>query len=309
MRHLVSSLPERGDYPFLACLLSLRKDKTFATSKWVGGGNLDGHVAFKASVLFPAAKKDLQVSMKVDLAAFDFPLSGSNFSGYREAPREVALTPFFLEGGKQRVLDWAQAKKEGCGDFCIRLVVVPISVSEVMVQVGAVPFTLDHLKQEYKEVYDEAFFPNTFLRVTKQKTQLPRDVAKVLGVQSTSLAKRVDLMMPDTKHFGFGAVPYISCLHFNPETEPIPMPDFSAVLEAVCDFYRAGSQPVAKSAAALPEALAVALLADKDDRNMVDPVVSPWPAFSTLEAGSRTGGGAGAARDPDAIGGMSHFRN
>ena len=158
VRHLVSSLPERGDYPFLACLLSLRKDKTFATSKWVGGGNLDGHVAFKASVLFPAAKKDLQLSMKVDLAAFDFPLSGSNFSGYREAPREVALTPFFLEGGKQRVLDWAQAKKEGCGDFCLRLVVVPISVSEVMVQVGAVPFTLDHLKQEYKEVYDEAFF-------------------------------------------------------------------------------------------------------------------------------------------------------
>ena len=87
------------------------------------------------------------------------------------------------------------------------------------------------------------------------------------------------------------------------------MPDFSTVLEAVCDFYRAGSQPVAKSAAALPEALAVALSADKDDRNMVDPVVSPWPAFSTLEAGSRTGAGAGGGRDLDANGGMSHFRN
>ena len=103
-------MPERGDHPFLACLLSLRQDRTIATSKWVGGGNLDEHVAFKASVLFLAAKKELQPSIKVDMAVFDFPLSGANFSGYREAPREVAVTPFFMEGGKQRVLDWAQAK-------------------------------------------------------------------------------------------------------------------------------------------------------------------------------------------------------
>ena len=142
----MSTLPERGDHPFVACLLSLRRDRTIGSSKWGGGGDLDGHVAVKASVLFPAAKKGLQLSLKVDLASFEFPLSGSNFSCYREAPREVAVTPFFMEGGKQRIMDWAQAKKEGCGDFCLRLVVVPISTAEVLVQVGAVPFTLDHLK-------------------------------------------------------------------------------------------------------------------------------------------------------------------
>ena len=312
----MSTLPERGDHPFVACLLSLRKDRSIATSKWVGGGDLDGHVAVKASVLFPAAKKGLQLSLKVDLASFDFPLSGSNFSCYREAPREVAVTPFFMEAGKQRVLDWAQAKKEGCGEFCLRLVVVPISTSEVLVQVGAVPFTLDHLKQEYKEVYEEAFFPNTMLRVTKKMTQLPGELARVLGFQSTSLAKKVELLMPDSKGFGFGALPFISCIHFNPATEPIPMPEFETLMEAVCDFFRAGSQPVAKTAAALPDALAVALMADKDERNMVDPMVSPWPAWTALEAARRAAGGDAdrlgpgvAGQGPDAPGGMSNFRN
>ena len=176
------------------------------------------------------------------------------------------------------------------------------------------PFTLDYLKQEYKEVYEEAFFPNTMLRVTKKMTQLPKDLARVLGFQSTSLAKKVELLMPDSKGFGFGAVPFISCIHFNPATDPIPLPEFDTLMEAVCDFFRAGSQPVAKTAAALPDALAVALLADKDERNMVDPVVSPWPAWTAMEAARRAAEAEGdgldpgvAEQEPDAPGGMSKF--
>ena len=59
---------------------------------------------------------------------------------------------------------------------------------------------------------------------------------------------------------------------------------------------------MARTAAALPDALAVALMADKDARNMVDPVVSPWPAWTTLEAASRAAGGDG--QGPGAPGGQ-----
>ena len=286
----------------MACLLSLRQDNTFASSRWVGGGNLDGHVAFKASVLFPAAKENLQLSLKVDLATFDFPLSGSNFSTYREAPKDMAVTAFVVQGGKQLIYDWATAKKEGCGEFSVRLVVYPVSTFEVLVQLGAVPFGLDHLKQNYGEVYQEPFFPNTFLRVTKTRTQLSQDMAKAVGQKSTSLAKRVDLLMPDSQGFGLGARPFISCLHFNPETDPIPMPSFELLREAVCDFFRAGAQAVARSAADLPAALGIALLADKDARNMVGPVDSPWPAYTVLAA---AGGGGAGQQEP--IEGMSPF--
>ena len=308
MRHLVGSIPGRGDVPFLACLLSLRQDNTFASSRWVGGGTLDGHVAFKASTLFPAVKDNLQLSMKIDLSSFDFPLSGSNLSMYREAPKDVAVTAFVVQGGKQVIFDWAAAKKEGCGDFCVRLTVYPISTSEVLVQLGAVPFGLDHLKQNYGEVYEEAYFPNTFLRVTKTRTQLPKGMARAAGQNSTSLAKRVELVLQDSQGFGLGVQPFISCLHFNPDTDPIPMPPFEAILEATCDFFRAGAQAVARNAAELPAALGIALLADKDARNLVGPVDSPWPAFTVLAAaaaGGAAGGGGGDVAGQQQHEGMS----
>ena len=78
------------------------------------------------------------------------------------------------------------------------------------------------------------------------------------------------------------------------------MPSFEVILEAVCDFFRAGAHCVPRNAANMPDALAVALLADKDARNMVAPVDSPWPAFSVL-----TGGVAAASGQLDE--GMSPF--
>ena len=48
--------------------------------------------------------------------------------------------------------------------------------------------------------------------------------------------------------------------------------------------------PAAKSAGHMVEALTVALLADKDVRNLSPPVDSPWPNFL---AGDGSGGGAG----------------
>lgn len=262
---------------------------------------MDGHVAFKAGTLFPAAMDNLQLSMKIDLACFDFPSSGSNFSVYREAPKDVAVTAFVMEGGQQRVFDWATAKKEGCGDFSIRLVVYPISTTEVLVQVGAVPFDLNHMKQHYGEVYQEAFFPNTFLRVTKTRTQLPQHMARAVGQNSTSLAKRVELLLSDSQGFGLGARPFISSL-VDPGDGPVQMPSFRVIQEAVCDFFRAGSQCVPKNAADLPGALAIALLADKDARNMVGPIDSPWPAFTVL-SGAAAGGGPTAQQEE----GMSPF--
>ena len=66
-----------------------------------------------------------------------------------------------------------------------------------------------------------------------------------------------------------------------------PYQAYDVIKEALCCHMRAGLMPTAKSAGHLAEALAVALMADKDVRNMAASVESPWPDF-------KAGGGGGA---------------
>ena len=244
-------------------------------SQWVGGNKLDSQVSFSAGAIFSGAAKGLQLSLAVDLDMFDFPLSGSNFSGYREVPYHVPVVAHMeaTEGQEKEVVTWERAKELGCRDFSVRVVVMPISTRAMIVQVGAVPLTLAEMKEGYGEVYDKHFFPNTMVRVTRARTKLP----EFMGGKTSSLVTKVDMVLEDTEGFGLGILPFSTCA--NPGQAEVAKPATVDIRRALFNHMHAAERPVAKSAGQMTTALLTALRADKDPGNILPSLWSPWPAL------------------------------
>lgn len=283
MREVVKSIPSRdAEAPFFGCLLSLGPQDSYVGSQWVGGNKLDDQVPFSAGAIFSGAAKGLHLSLAIDLDIFDFPLSGSNFSSYREVPYHVPVVAHMeVDGQEKEIVSWERAKELGCKDFSVRIVVLPISTKEVLVQVGGVPFSLAELEEQYSEVYKENFFPNTMLRVTRARTRLPDFMgAKTSSAaKSTSLAMKVDLVLEDTEGVGLGMLPFTT--YTGPVPGEVKRPPIKEVKRALFNHTHAAARSVAKTAAQMPAALAIALKADKDPVNLLPQIWSPWPAFDT----------------------------
>lgn len=147
--------------PFMSVLMGLSADGDITSSQWVGGGSLEppGVVKIELAKLFPAVSKNLLFSINVDLATFEWPRDGSFLSGYREVPRDIPITVWKKTEMGDLVIDWESAKEEGCVEFAVRAMVVHCSATEVLVQLGSVPFDIGHMLSTYPQVYQEAFFP------------------------------------------------------------------------------------------------------------------------------------------------------
>ena len=268
---------------FLGVQLFMTKEGEFTSSRWVGAGPLDGDgsVTFKASSLFPAAAPNLYLKLRITLDMFEWPGDASNFSVYLDFPGAGPVAAFTKskEGSKPVFVDWEVAKGQGVGDFALRAIVMPFTTKQVFVHVGAVPFSVAHMKAQYSEVFAEAFFPNFLLSVTKAPTKLPEG-----SVNKTSrLVKMVDMHLQDGEGFGLGVIPFFNVLRFNPKDELIKMPPFSLIRKTLFSFMKAGRHPVSKTAAAFPGALAVALEADVNPANQVSAVSTVWPVLNTPE--------------------------
>ena len=156
----------------------------------MGGGKLDaGAVTISASTIFPNAAKGLQLALITDLDMFDFPSSGCNFSSYREVPYQVPVVAYM---GKE-MITWERATELGARDFCMRVVVLPVSTREVLVQVGVSPMSLDELKESFGEVFEQPYFPNTMVKVSKSQNKLP----SFMGNKTSSLVKPVELVLEE----------------------------------------------------------------------------------------------------------------
>ena len=249
------------------------------SSRWVGGGMLEppGAVKVPATVLFPAAAKHLSLCFNVNLAQFEWPMSGSNFSSYLDVPRDFPVVVYRqLDGGQDVVVSWEDAQAEGLGNFAVRAVVAPCSTKESFVQLGSVPFSVDHMLTNYAAVYDEPFFPNTMLRVAR----VPTKMLPGAKVATSKLVKRVKLALPDVAGFGMGILPFFSAVRFNPGEEQVPMPEVMAIKKAVAQFMQGGKLPVVKSAASFQAALTVASEGDKNPANVLPPLRSPWAGLA-----------------------------
>ena len=181
--------------------MTLGQQGAYTGSQWVGGGKLDaGAVTISASTIFPNAAKGLQLALITDLDMFDFPSSGCNFSMYREVPYQVPVVAYM---GKD-MITWERATELGARDFCMRVVVLPVSTREVLVQVGVTPLSLDELKESYGEVFEQPYFPNTMVKVSKSQNKLP----SFMGNKTSSLVKPVELVLEDQEGMGMGVLPF-----------------------------------------------------------------------------------------------------
>ena len=263
---------------FLGVQVTLTKDRTISSSRWVGEGPLDGSgaVNFKASSLFPLAPAGLLISVKLDLGMFEWPGNSSNFSYYVDCPGGATVAAYIKGAdGKTQLVDWEVAKGQGCAPFAVRAIVLPRTHNSVFVQYGAVPFTIAQMNEKYGAVFEEAFFPNFMLSVVKTPTLLPAG-----GKHATSrLVQKVALQVEDTEGFGLGCIPFFNCIRF---AAAPAMPEFAVIQSALFNHMQAGRHPVAKSAAAFPGALIVALEADKNPANLVARCTSPWPVLNTV---------------------------
>ena len=276
------------DLPYVACLMGFKEEGTLENAQWVAGGKLDEDIGFRATNLFPLAEQGLFLALRGALSAFSFPLDSSNFSAYLEVPHQVAVVAYFLrDGGKEReYVDWATAVNGGVSEFAVRLTVIPISTKDAVLQVGAVPFSLKHMRENFGEVGDRSYFPNTMVRCTKSRVRLPQS----MGGATTMIARRIEIVLEDLEGLGLGVLPFFVGMGFDPWTQSFEMPSYEDVKEGLFSFMRAGAIPVARSAGQMAGALEVALKADKDVRNVSPPVDSPWPAF-------KAGGGGGGQVD------------
>ena len=269
---------------FLSCLMGVTKQGTVEEAHWVAGGRLEEGIGFRAKNIFPLADAELYMEVRGALDAFEFPHTSSNFSGYLEAPTQLSVVTYFYEEKKKEYCDWDKAKECGVTEFSVRLVVVPKDVNESFVQLAVAPMPLKHLQETYPEVYNAPYFPNTMIRCTKARTKLPSH----WGTKTSMLAKEVELVPKDVEGLGLGIKPFFYGVDFDPNEEEYYMPNYQAIKEALHSFMRAGAVPVARTTARMPEALTVAMRADKDDANILPPVDSPWPAYAV---GGRGGGG------------------
>ena len=268
--------------------LTLICASNITSARWVGGGHLDlvgmGRVA--ATTLFPGAPKSLFFCLNFDLAAFEWPMNGSNYSCYRDVPRDLAVVVYRKgEDGKEVVVDWETAEKEGCAKFAVRAVVSPGSTKEGFVQIGVVPFDIEHMLTNYAQVYQEAWMPNTMVRVTRVPTKLLPGGK----VKESRLVQRVQLVLQDTEKLGFGILPFFSAMRFNPEVDRIVMPEVDVVRRALADFMCMARLPVCKTAGNFPAALAVALQGDKNPANVLPPLATPWTELHLALSGPPPG--------------------
>ena len=272
--------------PHGAAILGISELGTFAASRWVIGGNMEAETGFKAKNIFPLADKDLYLELRGSYADFTFPNTASNFSSYLDVPAQVPVVAYMLDQNKQKnFIDWGDAQARGCADFSVRVVVLPLTTKTILLQLGVAPFGMAHMKQLYSEVMDRPYFPNTMVRCTKTRTRLPTS----MGGGTSMLVKEAPLLMEDTEGYGLGSMPFFVGTNFDPLVTAFEMPSFESIQEALFNHMRAGALPMAKSAAHMAAALAVAIKADKDPANFMGPVSSPWPAFTTTNPGDGNG--------------------
>ena len=237
-----------------------------------------GAVRVEATKLFPGASKSISFSFNLDMAAFEWPRDGSNLSGYREVPKDLPITIHKKTEMGEIVLDWDQAVKEGCLDFAVRAIVVPGSATDVLVQLGCVPFSIQHMLANYPKVYQEAYFPNTLVQVVKVATKLPPG----MKLASTRLAKRVPLVEVDGLGLGLGLLPFFTAAHLLPDGSmpAMVMPEVSAIQKALGGFMGQGRLPSSRTAAQFAAALQQALHGDKLASNVLAPVETAWSTLA-----------------------------
>ena len=208
---------------------------TLVTTK-IGTGRIRGtryktrgslkDVKFQAKDLWKEAEPGITVCLKFDN------LGLLNWVGSGEARNQTTwidggnITTTFMDRSGAVLSDEDEIKDAGIGGYCVRFTALPITVGQVALNAGIVPFTKQDLDEKCKEI-----------GLTLSSPRCPTLALKlhVAGAKSWN-ACPIDLFPREgTERVGWGHFPLVEVIG----SGPVVMPDSDKLEEETIEFLRA----------------------------------------------------------------------
>ena len=201
-----------------------------------------------------------------NLAMFTF-IEGNNISGWLE--REELDCDYSMDSGDgANVITFEEAKLNGVGEFCLRLLLIPTAHTGASVFVAAHPSTKKALKDRLGDQANSLMTPHITLQVQEVR---PNGVRA--GRAAHALFTRRELA---NDGFGIGVIPWLECSAEG--AEDVILPDGDEVKEATLRFMRKSTAAALSTTVASIETRMRALAAGKQG-----PLKNPehvFPEFS-----------------------------
>ena len=156
------------------------------SSRWQLLGPLKNKgLSIRAKNVWEKAEDNIFLQIKtLDLAAFQFPGKGGNFSYWLDS----AEVEHIVIDKNKTPLSKEEAVEKGVGDFCVRAGVIPCGPQEANLVVGLIPANKDEVKRLCPEGYNKSGCPQILL---------------CLG-DGTTRAKVIPMMVPEARDKGWG---------------------------------------------------------------------------------------------------------
>ena len=154
-------------------------------AKWVVVGKIQPK-AVKAEQIWKEASKDIFIDIKIpDMTIFNFYNKCRNVSGWLDCDA-LSWSVFKNENKKKVAIPLEKYQEVGVQKFCLRICVLPNSVSAVALTLALVPLSKDELKKRLPEHYSKTYCPQVALTLGEKTT---RAITIKLGVAEPVTSK------------------------------------------------------------------------------------------------------------------------
>ena len=234
-------------------------------------------LVFSANLLWAKGSKEAKVTVKMDdLAMFSF--ADGNITGWLD--REDLECSYSLDSGEgASVISYEEAKLNGVGEFCLRLLLIPTAHSGASVFVAAHPLTKQGLKDRLGEHASSLLTPH----ITLQVQEVSANGVKA-GRAAHALFTRRELA---NDGYGMGVLPWLECSAEG--VEDVTLPDGDEVKEATLCMLRKSTAAALSTTVASLETRMRSLLAGKAGPLKNPPHVFPEFSPSVDGAGPEKG--------------------
>ena len=192
-------------------------------ARWYTMGKIPKEINLKLNQLFTEAEEDAYLSIKnVDTASFQFYNKRRNVSGWLDSTA-MEHTVFRKAGTKKQVMTADKYEEVGMSGFCVRIGIMPISVSTATLTMAIFPLSKEELK---------AKAPESYIKNSCGQVALP------IGEKNAKyIVVKMGVLEPTSAKVGMGIWPMIEDMRTEAETANI-MPTSMEIRKGLHSFMR-----------------------------------------------------------------------
>ena len=151
-------------------ILMIGQEGKAVGAKWVVVGKIQPK-AVKAEQLWKDSSKDIFIDIRIpDMTIFSFYNKCRNVSGWLDCDA-LNWSVFKNENKKKVSIPVEKYQEMGVKKFCLRICVLPNSVSTVALTLALVPLSKDDLKKRVPEHYSKSYCPQVALTLGEKTTR------------------------------------------------------------------------------------------------------------------------------------------